>query len=317
MAIRCVQLIACIVHLARARFEATCQNGDHGWPRFDNFTALRKSTAWASYFEQIYGELPTHPSHYPICTYDLWVIDQTAFDVAGIIGHTPVPTRVQPFFDDSKFNWTNGELFKKVTDWNCSYYAGFGIYHSNRPYVGNDTWIEVMHSSAGTGNTGENIGMWFSYAPGSGIWFNTGRSRLFDDHASASWELCGHAYQSDDDTALCARNVGLDSYSFRTSRPVPAGYACIQNYSQCEQVVSTNGTMSTWGLVGLYELVAPKLAGKFPCGSAEGGTSPGFRAGWRASRPCNCNNAEPTGWLNCAAAVGLKRRGVEDIAITI
>jgi len=299
--------LTCIVPVVHAAlFQATCHNGNHGWPRFENLTDLRKSQPWASYFEQIYGELPTLSSEYPICTFDFWMINKTAFDVAGVMGHAPVETRVQAFFDDSKFNWTDGEFFEKKTDWNCAYYQGFGIYHSNRPYVGSNTWVEVVHVNAGTGSTGENVGMWFSYAPGSGIWFNTGRSRIFDNHGSASWELCGHAYKSDDDTALCARRADLDSYSFRTSRPVPAGWDCIRNYNRCKQTVSTNGTMSTWGMVNLYELVAPKLIGKFACGTEAGGASAGFRRGWRASHACNCNNANPSGWLNCASTSGDK-----------
>lgn len=272
-------------------FQPSCQNPDHGWPRFTNPSALLNARPWASYFQQVYGEIPSDQSHYPICTYDFWVINKTAFDLAGIRDHRPVPTRIQPFFDDSKFKWTDGELFEKVTSWHCAYYAGFGIYHSDRPYAGSDTWIEVIHIRSGTGTTGENIGMWLSYARGSGIWFNTGKTRMFDTHTDAAQKLCGNPSKGDDETALCGRNAGLDSYTYRTSRPTPPSWQ--------PQVVSTDGTVSTWGMVDLIEIVAPQLSGKYACGNERGGVSAGFRAGWHAVRECDCDNNHRTGWLNC------------------
>ena len=76
--------------------------------------------------------------------------------------------------------------------------------------------------------------------------------------------------------------------------------------SRCrERVTSPPDTMSTWGLVGMYELLSSRLVGKHACGSHAGGLVRNFRAGWAASRPCYCQNASGQ-WLNCEG----RQRGV-------
>ena len=307
---------------AASAFQPSCSSPhDFGWPRFETRAALRRNAPWASYIHSIYGALPSNEStNYPLCVFDFWWIDKQKFDAAGITAPTPVvPKRVQLKFDDRTFNWTDGELFSRHTDWQCKHYSGFGIYHSDRPYVASNMWVEVTHHAGGQGSSGEGEGrwanMWFSYARGSGIWLWTGKHRLFDSHVHAARELCqlagvGEAWThtavmgNDGFLAVCVRRAGLDTLSFRTSRQVNVndtqGRACKalrDPVNVCPSVVSTEGTVSTWGLVGLLEISASMLAGKYPCGQREGGLLPRFRAGWRASRPCVCDNTSK--WLNC------------------
>ena len=102
---------------------------------------------------------------------------------------------------------------------------------------------------------------------------------------------------------------GLDSFSFKTNRVIPHNVSCLYDYATCKQLPTTTGTLSTWGMVGLFELVGLRgpggvaLTGKYTCGTSAAGLTAGFRAGWRASRPCDCSDAGSAtrpGWLNCA-----------------
>ena len=99
----------------------------------------------------------------------------------------------------------------------------------------------------------------------------------------------------------CAREAGYDSISFRTSRPDPPNVSCVAELQHCRQRVTTNGTMSTWGHVGLYELMSVHMHGSYACGNNESGRSVVFmehvRSGWQASRPCVCDPRSQ--WLNC------------------
>lgn len=116
--------------------------------------------------------------------------------------------------------------------------------------------------------------MWFLYAPGSGVWFNTGRTAVFETHAVALQLLCGRQRGPNDATAmaLCARAAGrLDSFQFQ------------YDYDVAEDV----------------EIVAVHLAGSLPCGAL--GDTAAFRSGWAAREPCRCNNSATDGFLNCAA----------------
>lgn len=290
-------------------FQASCAHDDHEWPRFANAEELLNSS-WAAYFMSVYGEVPTDAASFPICTFDFWHIDAIFLKTANISGIRPVLKRSQQSYNDRRYNWTDGELYLKHSRWSSYYkqwtkHAEYSIYHSDRPYAESNQWIEVAHRSQGYGLTGERVGMWLAYARGSGIWYWTGRHRLYDTHFEAIVHLCGQRRASwlssksfgDDELARCAVASGIDTISFRTSRPDPPNVTCVYDKMRCKQHVSVNGTMSTWGLVGLYELMATNLSGMHACGAREGGSFLSFRAGWRASKPCSCNHHSI--FLNC------------------
>ena len=116
--------------------------------------------------------------------------------------------------------------------------------------------------------------MWFVYAPGSGVWFNTGRTRVFETHAVAAEKLCGRQVGPNDATEMvrCAVEAGkLDSFQLQYDWDVPEN----------------------------IEIVAVNLQGVYPCGAATSGTSASFRSGWMAANPCDCDNDAPHGFLNC------------------
>ena len=302
-----------------AQFQPNCvEDADRGWPRFDSHAALGNATPWAKYIRSIYGELPNEPAHYPICTFDFWWIDWRKYVDAGITHPKPVQKRLQPWNNDSAFTWIDGELFGRYSSWHCPYYHGHGVYHSRRPYVRSNMWVEVVHrASGGIGMSTEGEGRWanawFSYARGSGIWLWTGRHGLFDNHVHAAavicpnvtdpaWTLKGTA-GDDGYLAVCARRAGYDTLSFRSSRIRIQGMACrnFRDVKRCGSVATANGTLSTWGLVGLYELMTTHMSGRYACGTKpaiqQSIQHPRLRCGWQASRPCACNNRSL--WLNC------------------
>ena len=296
-------------------FQPTCSHGDHGWPRFGSLAALINSSQWASYIRSVYGELPG-VRDFPICTFDFWSIDKPKFDAAGIRTPLPVPKRLQPKFNEQRFNWTDGEFFARLVDDHPQFYHGFAIYHGDRPYVRHNHWVEVTHHRAtntrGTADesSGRGANMWFTYTPGSGVWYWTGRTGLFDSHDAAARELCSNVTNSkwtraalidDGYLSVCARRAGYDTVAFRSSRMKIQSKRCEpHNLKQCPAIVTTDGTVATQGMVGMLELFATRLSGRWACGQRSDGKLKGtqrFRAGWRASRECVCNNSEP--WLNC------------------
>ncbi|CAE6970660.1 unnamed protein product [Symbiodinium necroappetens] len=247
----------------------------YGWPKFHSRAELL-SSVWATYFERVYGAVPQ--VGYPICTWDFWYLDRDSYERAGIAGH---PVKYVIDWLHGMNHVDVGDLYDvKVTDVNKgSYKNGLWIKHVKGGYgrkgygaAGNHQWIEVRHQGGGV--TGEEVGMWFLYAPGSGVWFNTGRTRVFETHAVAAEQLCGRQVGPNDATEMvrCAAEAGsLDSFQFQYDWDVPEN----------------------------VEIVAVNLQGVYPCGTAASGRVAAFRSGWMASSPCDCDNAARDGFLNC------------------
>ena len=247
----------------------------YGWPSFNSPAELLSST-WAAYFEDVYGAVPQNG--YPICTRDFWYLDRDSYDRAGIAGH---PVKYVSDWLHGMNHVHVGDLYDvKVTDVSQGTYKnGLWINHAKRGYgrrgygvAGNHEWIEVRHQGGGV--TGEEVGMWLVYAPGSGVWFNTGRTRVFETHAVAAQLLCGRQVGPNDATEMvkCAAQAGsLDSFQFQYD----------------------------WDAAENIEIVAVNLQGVYPCGAAASGRGAAFRSGWLAAKPCDCDNAAPDGFLNC------------------
>jgi len=258
----------------------------HGWPRFDTRAELEDSEGWRDYFIDVYGEVPA--AGYPICTFDLWRVNGTAYSEGGITAHQLIIDQPQP----GMYFWTEGDYL----EWNLNeewegsgfdlsgadmdWYSGVWIFHSyrKRAYADDNTWVEVTHTAGGA--TGESTGMWLFYAPGSGIWFNTGKTRVFSTHELASYELCGHNCSTfidgscDDKIAQCGRDHGLDSIQFEFTMAYSDVY---------------------------YEMIATQFVGAYACGTEDGGnlSLSSWRSGWQASQACNCDNDVEGGRLNC------------------
>jgi len=241
---------------------------DYGWPRFESRAELVKDERWATYYQRVYGELPTA---YPVCVYDLEHINGSAFAAANLTGVRPVvadPTTVKP-----------GDLYRQPILPGA--YDDLAIYHPRWTPIPNHTWVEVMHTVFRT----ELTGMWVWTATGSGVWANVGRTYVFptpvdvrQTHAEAIAFLregCSVSIsnkwpqQESDIFGLCAREKGIDSIQFEPTTGVePWG---------------------TFNLVGLTEMVLANLDGDKTSGVANASDTP-LRSGWRASKQCVCTN---------------------------
>lgn len=125
------------------------------------------------------------------------------------------------------------------------------------------------------------------YAPGSGIYLNSGNTISFKehqngyDHFSKSMDPKGDV---NEELNKAAAGAGYDSISF-------VAHIDHVNY-ECDTHNTGNSGLDYMSL----EVVACKLVGTYACGTATGAPSV-IRAGWEASRPCTCDNKQQ--FTNC------------------
>lgn len=253
-------------------FQSFCKEGDHGWPRFENYAELQQSP-WAAYLKALYGELPF--SGWPICLYDFWVLDAHNLKHAKLSLNRSImrPICWRKGCRGYQSLLKQGDVFQ--TRGGHPYLRGPGFWIFHLPFrpggFPSNGWIEVMHMAGGL--TGEKTACWLSYARGSGIWFNLGNTRVYRSHREAFVDLCDRQPRKgegqDEPLVPCAQGKGIDSFQ-----------------------------VHLWFFPNEFEIVAVKYAGMYSCCTRKGGILPSsFRAGWHASRPCNCDPKQT--WLNC------------------
>lgn len=237
-----------------------------GWANFASATELSADPNWIYYFRYVYGTLPPHEM-LPFCTADLWIIYDkylaTYQTLPATVGQCP--TKGAP--EGQRYN-LNNRYSPAFTSW--SWHAP--------PYLafGESIWIEIVHQQDPFGD--ENYGSWLLYAKGSGVWFNTGKTISFNEHADSY----AHFKVGGDNEAMsrAAAAAGFDSVQF-------VAHVDHVNYV-CDTVVGAPYMN--------LEIVAVKIAGKYSCGTANAADTP-FRAGWAASKACVCDNS--IGFANC------------------
>jgi hypothetical protein len=150
----------------------------------------------------------------------------------------------------------------------------------------NNAWVEVMHGSGGGVGSDENIGAWFYWLKGSGIWYNLGKQISFPDHLN-SWLHFGvmpwHAGTLTDDEAM-------------SKAASAAGYDSVIYLAHFDEGTCPPCCMLSGFRFYLVEIVAVKLVGKYACASR---TGRGVRAGWQGSRPCGCREFGHKSFINC------------------
>ena len=246
-------------------FEPRCTSSEasdqYGWPRFDNSTSLRGSK-WAIYFTAVYGSLPTS---FPVCVYDLWSINPTAYAAAGLTGSREL--KKGPQLKELK----EGDFYVGA--------EGYSIYHGQWKPVPNNTWVEVAHAVFPT----EITGAWVWTLRGSSIWYNVGKTIVFPTpkdpnqvhEAAIAWLKQGCSVNVSTEWPLmesqifgdCAREKGINSIQFSPAvGEEPIG---------------------TFGLTGMTEMVLVDVDGDKGCGVTNATATPlrsGCLAGRRARR---------------------------------
>ena len=255
-----------VLALASVTASLRCSSADdHGLPRFETLSELKADAGWSQYFEDVYGDLP---SGYPVCVFDLWLLDQSAFLKAGL------DRRGYHVQSDPK-KLKDGDLFRG--------YGGLNVYHSTWTPAANHSWVEVSHLVMPT----ELAGAWIWNTPGSGVWANVGRTVVFPSHTETAKthaeaiaflrKGCSRPIsnkwpqQESDIFGFCAREKGIDSVQFGPSSHAPLG---------------------TYGMPNAFEAVLTTLDGNQTCGVPNASATP-LRVGWAAGEPCECERNLP------------------------
>lgn len=127
---------------------------------------------------------------------------------------------------------------------------------------------------------GESGGAWFFRAPGSGIWFNVGKTKAYKEHGNAAMDLCHNPFAPFGSLGNCAKKAGLDSIQFI-------------DHSDPEWDCGFGSPLD-------IEIVGAHLDGRYACTSTSG--TGVFKAGWDASQDCHCDNSLDR--LNCKISPG-------------
>lgn len=141
------------------------------------------------------------------------------------------------------------------------------------PALAPHTWVEVAHCIQET----EAVGCWFYYLPGTGIYFNLGKTIAFADHRDAALFFLGEQCPDTECSADIftkmfteAKNQGFDSVQFLRHDDMRCGNTAVE-------IVHVRGRGSDTC-----------------CGDASA-----FRTGWKAKYPsCHCDST--LACLNCA-----------------
>lgn len=236
-----------------------------GWPKFDDEQSLN-ADPWGHYFESVYGGLP---SKYPICIFDFWFLYKDKLQDAGItIDGTDCSDNEGAYI---------GAGSKPPIGYQTS--AASWIRHPTWSGLQSNTWVEVTHAAASEG--AESEGAWFFNAPGSGLWVNVGNTKSLPEHDDVftEWSDCQQSGGSNE-LCPCAKAHGFNSLQFTAH--IDAQWKC-----KGSTWVDNGGTPLD------FEIVMCDLDGSKACG----GKSDAYRAGWMASKACDCK--EDGGAANC------------------
>merc|ERR1712005_67447 len=122
--------------------------------------------------------------------------------------------------------------------------------------IPSSSWVEVSHARDPFGD--EDHGMWLLAIKGTGIWFNVGTTRAFNDHgdAYAFFGVSTAAPNPNGAMSMAAVKAGYDSVQF------------LQHIDSVQYPCDTQHTgVKGRQFLGL-EIVAVKQVGTFSCGAA-------------------------------------------------
>lgn len=256
-------------------FISQCYNWTGGLgdnPIFHSELELR-AAGWAPYFEAVYGEVPH--SRYPICMGSFWFINQAALLAAeqlpqgGQLNIDKCPRRPGDWYR------INNKYQPTWASW-IFHPPPYGVDGSGLP---GDTWVEVSHEA----EPREVTGTWFMFSMGSGVWFNLGKTIVFNDHGEAHEKFCGR----------CKNGTGNKDAQMSVAAAAQ-GYTSIQFVRHPDDQWRCKGGHGSLpkGAMNI-EIVAVALNGYGPCGE----NPSAFKAGWNADKPCNCDPKAQ--FLNC------------------
>jgi hypothetical protein len=233
------------------------------------------NSKWGKYFKHIYGSIPD--TNYPININNFWMLYTDILDKYDI---KLTDKCVKNNDCNSICPLNEGDLYINMSVSNDMKNT-IWIYHKP-PYRGfkNNQMVEVCHTSGGyTGEKiVESVGSWMYYCKGSGIYFNIGKTIIFNDHReSADYFLnkkisCEVLEECEEDFKKIfkiANKMGYDSIQYLKHDDMRCGNTAIE-------IVDLNGI------------------GDYPCGNK---TKLNIRSGWNGINKCICDNKKHS--FNC------------------
>jgi len=235
-------------------FPSSCDDKSGGdWPEFPDQSSLSMDTKWSKYFELVYGEIPSFG--YPICVSGFHVIYPTALATAGI--------DKKPMEQASQLgDYYQGKEFRNSMNL---------IYHGKGPFAGfrSNQWVEALHCGAEK----ETDGAWYYYGPGSGIWINSGSTKIYQRRQESWKEILG----MDD----CGHDFQCGGQLFKTAKD-KFGWDTVQ------YVAESGGGPRTTGGGDKFMFIQTTGQGKYTCGAKQSL----WKAGWVGQSDCDCDQSK-------------------------
>mmetsp|Transcript_13780 Transcript_13780/g.26279 ORF Transcript_13780/g.26279 Transcript_13780/m.26279 type:complete len:335 (-) Transcript_13780:38-1042(-) len=140
-------------------------------PRFESPANLHRSPKWLAYLSAVYGPMVQEDSVFPIDVSKFWVLDQKHLSSAGL---------------DVQVKQCPDQELDVFSAWNFNPNGLIHIHH-RPPFdaLPSDSWVEVTHCDA----QDPPRGYWLYYLPGSGIFYNLGKTKVFKTHRDAAAEF--------------------------------------------------------------------------------------------------------------------------------
>jgi hypothetical protein len=156
------------------------------WPVFANRTELVESASWSAYLVVVYGHLPPNDKYYPLRMSDFWCfyldyLNSSDITPPASVGNCPIILAGMAFPPSGQRYDENNAYSSKDLTWLWHNGANSG----EDPYQGfaSNGLVEVSHEKDPFGD--EHFGLWFVYAKGSGVYFNLGNTKVFQEHQDA------------------------------------------------------------------------------------------------------------------------------------
>lgn len=250
-------------------------------PTFESAMQL-SSSPWHQYFMDVYGNIPTSPSEYPLDLDEWWIFYNEYLSTIGKIhcedfggANCPIPPSAE------------GQAICSLSGGDHDLPDVVYIYHAPpySPLPGN-TWVEFTHTADHEAQQAEKVGSWMYYVPGSSYYFYLGKTRSFKDHADAVQYFL-------DET--CFDTECVDYFPALFEAAASQGYDSIQFLDHADMTCGQNTAV---------EIVDVAGSGMYACGD-ENPDQPAwnarYRTGWNASLPCDCSNAASE-FFNCSGS---------------
>lgn len=216
---------------------------------------------WAAYLTEVYGPLPDTAFPLDLAKFDVFykpLVDYHKLPVKPISSASGCPTAPGAFYVDM-----SGAHDPHGTIWQ----------YQAPPYTGvpANTWVEGTHCADPDARAQEATGVWFYVARGSGIYVNTGNTKVYPDHADAVRDLLNQS---------CKGLKGgecSDQFPALIAAAAKAGYDTLQFTHHADMRCGNTAV----------ELLVTSGSGAQACGA---GIS--LKRGWGGSQPCVCDNTK-------------------------